>query len=44
MITEKTYKSKSETDDRSATIIVVMLLIAATVIPMVTYFIYQGSS
>ncbi|WP_448524527.1 photosystem II repair protein Psb32 [Parathermosynechococcus lividus] len=44
VITEKTYKSKSETDDRSATIIVVMLLIAATVIPMVTYFIYQGSS
>ncbi len=44
VVTEKTYKSKSETDDRSATIIVVTLLIAATVIPMVTYFIYQGSS
>ncbi len=44
VVTEKTYKSKSETDDRSATIIVVILLIAATVIPMVTYFIYQGSS
>lgn len=44
VVTEKTYKSKSETDDRSATIIVVVLLIAATVIPMVTYFIYQGSS
>lgn len=44
VVTAKTYKSKSETDDRSATIIVVSLLIAATVIPMVTYFIYQGSS
>ncbi|HIK25094.1 MAG: TPM domain-containing protein [Thermosynechococcus sp. Uc] len=43
-IVEKTYKSKEETDDRSATIIVVALLIAATVIPMVTYFMYQGSS
>ncbi|MFN4066743.1 MAG: photosystem II repair protein Psb32 [Thermosynechococcus sp.] len=43
-VIEKTYKSKEETDDRSATIIVVALLIAATVIPMVTYFMYQGSS
>lgn len=43
-VVEKTYKSKEETDDRSATIIVVALLIAATVIPMVTYFMYQGSS
>lgn len=37
-----TFTEAEETNDRSATLIVVGLLIAATVIPMVTYFIYQG--
>ncbi len=40
--TESTYKTAEETDDKSATIWVIGLLLAATVIPMVTYYIYQG--
>ncbi len=43
-VAESTFKSAEETDDKSATIIVVGLLIAATVIPMVTYFMYQSGS
>ena len=39
--TEGTFTKAEETDDRSATIIVVALLVAATVIPMATYFLYQ---
>jgi uncharacterized protein len=39
---EGTYASAEETDDRSATVWVVVLLIVATVIPMVTYFWYVG--
>lgn len=42
--TESTFKSAEETDGKSATLVVVGLLLAATIIPMVTYFIYQGSS
>lgn len=41
---ESTYKSAEETDRGSATIWVVGLLIAATLIPMLTYFFYQGFS
>ncbi len=45
-VKERDFESKfaeaKDTDDRSATILVVGLLIAATVIPMVTYFFYQG--
>lgn len=41
-LAERTYKTAEETDDRSATYIVIALLLAATIIPMVTYFIYQG--
>lgn len=39
--TEGTFATAEETDDRSATIIVVGLLIVATIIPMATYFLYQ---
>ncbi len=39
-----TFKSAQETDDQSATILVVVLLVIATVVPMVTYFWYQGFS
>ena len=41
---ESTFKSAEETDTKSATIIVVILLIAATVIPMVTYDWYQSGN
>jgi uncharacterized protein len=41
---EGTFKKAEETDQGSATIVVVVLLILATVIPMVTYFWYQGFS
>jgi uncharacterized protein len=43
---ERTYKSSSETNKEkgNSTIWVIGLLIAATVIPMVTYFWYQGFS
>lgn len=41
-LAERTFKTAEETDDASATYIVIALLLAATVIPMITYFIYQG--
>jgi uncharacterized protein len=37
-----TFTSAEDTDDRSATIWVVVLLVLATVIPMATYFFYVG--
>ena len=40
----RTYKTAEETDSGSSTILVVALLIAATVIPMATYFFYQAQS
>lgn len=40
--TEGTFARAEETDDRSATIIVIVLLVLATVIPMATYYFYQG--
>lgn len=39
---EATYKTAEETDAQNAAIWVVGLLIAATVIPMLTYYFYQG--
>ncbi len=39
---QATYTTAEDTDDRSATIWVVVLLLLATVIPMVTYFWYVG--
>ena len=39
---EGTFTTAEETDDRSATIWTIVLLILATVIPMVTYFWYVG--
>jgi len=39
---EGTFKKAEETDTGNATMIVVVLLVLATVIPMVTYFWYQG--
>ena len=39
---EGTFKRAEETDAGNATLIVVVLLVLATVIPMVTYFWYQG--
>jgi uncharacterized protein len=41
---EGTFKKAEETDRGSATTVVVVLLVLATVIPMVTYFWYQGFS
>jgi uncharacterized protein len=41
---EGTFKKAEETDQGNATIVVVVLLVLATVIPMVTYFWYQGFS
>lgn len=40
--TESTFKKAEETDTNNATIWVVGLLLAATIIPMATYFWYQG--
>lgn len=40
--TEGTFATAEETDDRSATIVVVVLLVLATVIPMATYYLYQA--
>jgi uncharacterized protein len=37
-----TFTSKEDTDDRSATIWVVVLLVLATIIPMATYYFYVG--
>lgn len=39
---EGTYTTAEETNDRSATIWVIVLLVVATIIPMVTYFWYVG--
>ena len=41
---EGTFKKAEDTDQGNATVIVVVLLVLATVIPMVTYFWYQGFS
>jgi uncharacterized protein len=41
---EGTFKKAEETDQGNATVMVVVLLVLATVIPMVTYFWYQGFS
>lgn len=41
---ESTYATAEETDDRSATIWVVGMLIVATIIPMATYFFYQSGA
>jgi uncharacterized protein len=41
---ESTFTSAEETDTQNATIWVVALLIIATVVPMATYFFYQGFS
>ncbi len=41
---EGTFKKAEDTDQGNATVIVVVLLLLATVIPMVTYFWYQGFS
>lgn len=38
--TESTFKSADETDTGNATVWVIGLLLAATIIPMVTYFLY----
>lgn len=40
--TEGTFAKAEETDDKSATIVVVALLAAATIIPMATYYLYQA--
>jgi uncharacterized protein len=39
--TEGTFTKAEETDSKSATIVVVALLAAATIIPMATYYLYQ---
>ncbi len=39
-----TFKSAEETDDRSATILVIVLLVIATIVPMATYLWYQSFS
>ncbi|MFN9317428.1 MAG: YgcG family protein, partial [Microcystis sp.] len=39
---ESTFTTAEETDDKNATIWVIVLLVLATVIPMVTYFWYAG--
>ena len=38
----RTFKTAEETNDKSATIVVIVLLIVATIIPMATYFWYQS--
>lgn len=38
---ESTFKSAKETDDQSAGVLVIVLLLAATIIPMATYYWYQ---
>jgi len=40
--TEGTFAKAEETDDKSATVIVVVLLAVATIVPMATYFLYQA--
>jgi uncharacterized protein len=39
---ESTFTSAEETDDNSATLWVIVLLVLATAIPMATYFWYVG--
>lgn len=39
---ESTYATAEETDDRSATVWVIVLLVVATAVPMATYFWYVG--
>lgn len=39
---ERNYKTAEETDDFNASIIVVVLLVVATIVPMATYFFYQS--
>lgn len=41
---ESTFKSADETDVKNSSIWVIALLVAATVIPMATYYFYQGFS
>jgi len=41
---EGTFTSAEETDTKNSTIWVVVLLVVATVVPMATYFFYQGFS
>ncbi|MBE9127228.1 MULTISPECIES: photosystem II repair protein Psb32 [unclassified Coleofasciculus] len=41
---EGTFKTAEETDTNNATIWVVAILVIATVVPMATYFFYQGFS
>jgi uncharacterized protein len=41
---ERTFKTAEETDDKNATVIVIVLLVVATIVPMATYFWYQGFS
>jgi uncharacterized protein len=41
---EGTFASAEETDTQNSTIWVVVLLVVATVVPMATYFFYQGFS
>ncbi|MBD3885264.1 TPM domain-containing protein [Phormidium tenue FACHB-886] len=40
--TEGTFAKAEDTDDRSATVVVGVLLLLATVIPMATYYLYQA--
>jgi len=39
---ERTFATAEETDTQNATVVVVVLLVLATVIPMATYYFYQG--
>lgn len=39
-----TFKSAEETDTKNSTVWVVVILVIATVVPMATYFLYQGFS
>lgn len=39
-----TFKSAEETDTKNSTVWVVVILVIATVVPMATYFFYQGFS
>jgi uncharacterized protein len=41
IMSESTFTSAEETDTNNATIIVVAFLVAATIIPMATYYLYQ---
>jgi uncharacterized protein len=40
--TEGTFAKAEETDDKSATVVVIVLLAVATIVPMATYFLYQA--